>query len=485
LGELNWPGPEEEISLPIPVDLRGIVDRAAEQSLIVVAGGDPLATRQTLCSIIDRARVPVAVTLAVPPAALAELQELLPAIATALPTIELVDASEFQPRSGAYRLDACEELAWGWLGGAGSTQPPTVAYLVPGLSPEGSGGVHSVVQEARGLRELGARALVCLPGDALGRAERLYGNSDGLFVAYARDAAIADAVRDASVAVATEHTSIPLLSRLTRDRPDLRLAYYIQDYEPLFAELGSPRSDRALMSYGALPEALLFAKSHFIRNVVGALHCVPVAKVEPSLDGALFNANGRRDAGEHEFTVIAMIRPRTPRRRPQATLACLSIINAALGDDVTIITFGCDAAELAEASDEELGYLTHLGRLSRSEVAEQLRRSDVFVDGSAYQAFGRSGLEAMACGVIPILPSLGGVCEYAFDGRNAIMVEDDSPGSLAHEVISLAGDRARLRTLRNEAIQSAAAFSIDRAARSQLAMFTALASAAPGSFRAR
>src|ERR1700720_4706189 len=43
----------------------------------------------------------------------------------------------------------------------------SVAYLLPGLPPEGSGGSHSLVQEARGLRKLGARARVCVPAGSL------------------------------------------------------------------------------------------------------------------------------------------------------------------------------------------------------------------------------------------------------------------------------------------------------------------------------
>ena len=64
-----------------------------------------------------------------------------------------------------------------------------------------------------------------------------------------------------------------------------------------------------------------------------------------------------------------------------------------------------------------------------------MRRCDVFIDASAYQAFGRSGLEAMACGAVPVLPALGGVHEYALDDENAMVLADGGPG----------GDRGRRR----------------------------------------
>ena len=197
--------------------------------------------------------------------------------------------------------------------------PPAVAYLLPGLPSEGSGGSHSIVQEARGLRALGAAARVCVPSDqALAIASRLYGNEDGLFVPYRSEPEVGEAVGDCNVVVATEHPSIGMLELLLRGRPQLVCAYYVQDYEPLFAPAGSPRSDRALLSYRAIPDLVLFAKTRFLCNLVTARHGVGVAKVAPSLDGTLFHAEDRA-AHDGPLRVAAMVRPRTPRRRPQAT----------------------------------------------------------------------------------------------------------------------------------------------------------------------
>jgi glycosyltransferase involved in cell wall biosynthesis len=56
-----------------------------------------------------------------------------------------------------------------------------------------------------------------------------------------------------------------------------------------------------------------------------------------------------------------------------------------------------------------------LGLLKRRrDLADLYRDSDVFVDMSWWQAFGRSAVEAMATGCVPIMPSLGAgsfVCE--------------------------------------------------------------------------
>jgi Glycosyl transferases group 1 len=356
---------------------------------------------------------------------------------------------------------------------------PSVAYLLPGLPPEGSGGSHSLVQEARGLRALGARARVCVPADSLMTAAALYGNEDGLFASYRANAAfpgvsdssLLDAIADADVAVATEYPSVELLVRIARERPEVVCAYYVQDYEPLFAAPQSSRSDRALLSYRAVPGQILFAKTDWLCALVNELHGLPVAKVTPSLDRERFHARGRVES-EERLRVAAMIRPRTPRRRPAATLESLSAIAGALGAGVELLSFGCDEHSLAELCGGEVPALAHLGLLDRREVADLMRRCDVFIDGSAYQAFGRSGLEAMACGAVPILPALGGVHEYAVDGENAMILADGSPEAIAEAVAGLALDRERLEAMRRAGVRRAESFSIELAALSQLELFS-------------
>jgi hypothetical protein len=358
----------------------------------------------------------------------------------------------------------------------------SVAYLLPGLPPEGSGGSHSLVQEARGLRGLGAEARVCVPHGSLSTAAAIYGNEDGLFTPYpdgdsdfpgvsdtSNFAGLFEAIGDARVVIATEYPSVDLLARLSRERPQVLCAYYVQDYEPLFAAPHSSRSDRALLSYRALPDLLLFAKTHWLRNLIDAVHGVEVAKVAPSLDRELHHAGGRsQQAGV--LRIAAMIRPRTPRRRPLATLRALALIARELGEGVRIVTFGCDHEAFAELVEDKVG-ITHLGLLSRMQVSALMRRSDIFIDASAYQAFGRTGLEAMACGAVPLLPGLGGVHEYALHDENAFILDDDSPAQIAAAVLDLAGSPARLARMSHAGVRDARRFSIERAARSQLALF--------------
>ena len=78
----------------------------------------------------------------------------------------------------------------------------------------------------------------------------------------------------------------------------------------------------------------------------------------------------------------------------------------------------------------------------------------------------------MACGAVPLLPALGGVHEYAVNDENALILADGSPEAIADAVVALARDPARLDAMRSPACARAQGFTVERAARSQLELFS-------------
>jgi len=226
-----------------------------------------------------------------------------------------------------------------------------------------------------------------------------------------------------------------------------------------------------------------------------------VAKVEPSLDGELFapaeplgiEVAGAGESGASEsgaggsqaggygadgskaggpLRVVAMVRPRTARRQPLATIAVLEELRRRHGDEVRVSTFGCYADELRELHPGAEAILErHLGLLSRAEVAGLLRESDVFLDMSVYQAFGRTALEAMACGATAVVPNVGGVWEFVRQGQNALAVDTLSPEGALAALGALVSDRALLARLREGARETAARYSATRAALSEYVLF--------------
>lgn len=346
-----------------------------------------------------------------------------------------------------------------------------VAFILPGLSRGGSGGSHSVYQEVSGLRALGVDARILLPAAMADTARAVYPNADEVFVAFDDEDQIEELTRGAGVISATHFESVKLLARLQSVRADFVPAYYVQDYELFFAQPGTAGLAEAAASYTAAPGLLLFAKTHWLCNVVSAAHGTPVAKVEPSIDESVYFPAAAARPADGPLRIAAMVRPRTPRRQPVGTVAVLERLLERHAGAVEVATFGCSPEELAKVTRSEAIHERHRGLLRREDVAALLRGSDVFLDLSMYQAFGRTALEAMACGATSIVPRVGGVWEYAEPGVNALVVDTWNDEAVVRAIDGLAGDRARLRSLQDAALATARRYSVMRAAASEYVLF--------------
>lgn len=354
---------------------------------------------------------------------------------------------------------------------AANPAPLEILFVLHGM-PEGSGGgVHSVYQETLGMRRLGVPARIAIAaGTAIERARAAYPDADEVFVPFADEGELARHAATADVVVATHFTTVALVKRL-RERNDSFLpAYYVQDYEPFFSEPGSSQLAEAVGSYTAIPGQLVFAKTHWLRNVVGELHGVDVAKVEPSLDTEVYSTSGREERSGGPVRVAAMIRPRTPRRQPVLTLDALSDLVATHGSAVEVTTFGCPTESIEALGRKPPGL--HLGLLTREQVAELLRQSDIFLDASTYQAFGRTAIEAMACGCTAIVPQIGGAAQFVRHEENGLLVDTLDLGAVVEALSLLTDDEGLRQRLQGAATEDVHRHSILRAALSEYTLFS-------------
>jgi len=344
-----------------------------------------------------------------------------------------------------------------------------VDVVLPGMAHGGSGGSHSVYQEVAAMRSLGIEARILISAVALDRARATYADAAQLFTPYRDEAELAELTDATDVLVATHYKSVPLVHGLTTGRDDRLGAYYVQDYEPLFAPEGSEEAAEALQSYGLMAHGLLFAKTEWLRATVAEGAGVAVAKVQPSIDQAVFHPQGRRPQDGGPIRVAAMLRPRTPRRAPRETVDVLRALAASHGDRIAIMTFGCTPGELADVGALPDG-ARHLGVLGRDDVAELLRATDVFVDCSWYQAFGRTGLEAMACGATAVMPAAGGAGEFLRHEENGLLVDTADLAAVHAALAGLVDDPRRLAALQAAATATASRYSALGAALSEYAL---------------
>ena len=350
-----------------------------------------------------------------------------------------------------------------------------VVFILPGRG--GGGGHHSVVQESLGLLRLGVEVSIAVNHDCFEDLSLIYPELAGFGIStplFTTPDDLEQSIAGADLAVATTAPSATMLAECLerlKDRSAVRGGYYIQDYEPLLYTPGAPEWEQSRRSYSALADGLLFAKTEWMCGLVYENHARVVERVKPSIDHGTYFPGPPR--GDGPLVVGAMIRPRTPRRAPKRTARILGALSDLHADRIELVSFGCSELEL-EASGLRLPTrVRHRGVLSRREVATTLRDCDLFLDLSDYQAFGRTGLEAMACGCVPLLPLFGGAAEYVRHWENGWLIDTRSDEAIIATVgdFVAAGESVR-RRMREAAIATALDYTIDKAAFSEYRAFS-------------
>ena len=297
------------------------------------------------------------------------------------------------------------------------------------------------------------------------------------FVFFDADDELLELAAPYQVIVATLWSTPRLIAPISWRWPEKLYVYYIQDYEPWFFPNDAESRQIATDSYTLIPNMVLMAKTDWICRTVGERHGRQVYRVAPSLDHDVYFPNADRDAADAPMRIAAMIRPTTPRRGPLRTLRVLQKVADRLDNEVHMLLFGCEPRNLRtflseNAPDIDLGEnFENRGQLTRDGVADLLRDADIFVDLSDYQAFGRTGLEAMACGCAVVLPAAGGVYEYAVHGHNCLVTDTRSIDEMAGSILQLAKEPATRTLIAQNGLQTASNFDIKRASLSELSVF--------------
>ena len=348
-----------------------------------------------------------------------------------------------------------------------------ILYLLP-VGGVG-GGIQSVIQELIGMRRNGVDAQVALLRQTESSYFYNYSNIaqiDNAFFFYDTEQEVMKYAANFHVVIATIYHSVRILKKIVDTYSHILGAYYIQDYEPWFFVKGTENWEIANNSYTLIDNMILMAKTDWLCKIVEEKHGVKVEKISPSLDNDLFFPAFKDRIGEASVKVVAMVRPITPRRGADRTMHHLKKLKKEFGNKVNIEIFGCeDDSDQFKSLDRNFEFYNH-GILTRENVAKLFQETDVFIDLSDYQAFGRSGFEAMACGCAVILPSKGGVYEYAVHNENALIVDVTNDEHIYSTLKTLILDDTLRERLIFNGIVSVSKYSIHRASISKLSILT-------------
>jgi glycosyltransferase involved in cell wall biosynthesis len=109
----------------------------------------------------------------------------------------------------------------------------------------------------------------------------------------------------------------------------------------------------------------------------------------------------------------------------------------------------------------------------QTEMAPWYRAMDVVVNASiAPEPFGRTLLEAMACGKAVVAPDAGGIPEFVRHGENGLLYEMGNEKALAASLITLLGNPELRRRLGEGGLQTATKFAPEPHAREILSVLT-------------
>ncbi len=345
-----------------------------------------------------------------------------------------------------------------------------ILFLLPVKG--GGGGAHSVVQEVTEMQRLGASAKIAVKDNDRQKLLEMYQDIESvneLFVGFTPENLLLIS-KGYDIVVGTVFHSMALVKQIIDAHPHILPAYYIQDYEPMFFPPGSENWHIARDSYSLVPNTVLFAKTYWIANIIEQKHGVMVHKVSPSIDHSVY-APGPEQKDNNVFIAV-MIRPQTPIRGSERTMRLLSRLAAeTFPKKVSFCLFGCPEDDPRfKKLPRDFDY-QNSGILTRPEVASLLASCGIFIDLSDYQAFGRTALEAMACGCAVMVPVHGGTDEYAIDGVNAIVVDSFDEEECFTRLDALLRDDKKLQDLQREGLLTAADYSVNKAAMSELALF--------------
>lgn len=339
-----------------------------------------------------------------------------------------------------------------------------VLYVLPVKG--GGGGAHSVAQEVNELVKMGIEAQIAVNQKNFASFVTCYSDMPNVsrnVVEFKDEKSLAALLAKVDSVVCTIFTSVKLVKSalaITKSKP--KVSYYAQDYEPLFVQPSDPMWQEAFDSYTLIPDMTVFAKTDWIRDVITANHGIEVKKVSPSIDHDVYYPGLNKS--QTQVWISAMVRPSTPRRAPQRTMRVLKNIAEKFGNKVNINVFGCTDDDIFAANlPSDFEYTNH-GVLSRNQVSALLRKSHLFIDLSDYQAFGRTGLEAMACGCVSLVPSTGGTDEYISHGKNGFAIDPRDETAVINSVSSFVQfDNSDVSRFINKAIQTSLMFSVKKA----------------------
>jgi glycosyltransferase involved in cell wall biosynthesis len=212
-----------------------------------------------------------------------------------------------------------------------------------------------------------------------------------------------------------------------------------------------------LFTRGFTKADAITAISNYLSNWAKTLN----KKVEPIL---VYNGANQKDlANEVDAKDVETIKQKIGKKEGDVFLVNTSRVVHQKGIDTVVralpllpknIKFVAvgdgDKMDEYKALAQELGVADRVvfaGRVDRNQTPVYRKASDIFVATSRSEGLGSTFLSAMASGLPLITTGVGGIADYAFDGKTAYIVPVDDPAAIAKKVEQVLKEKDEAKTI--------------------------------------
>jgi len=267
-------------------------------------------------------------------------------------------------------------------------------------------------------------------------------------------------IRPSDITIATACETAPMVHRHGRGAR----AYFMQHFEPVFMEPGTPKFFAAAETY--LLPLYKIANSLWLADRVTAF--LRQSGVEErvfqsinAVDLGIFRklpVAARRDS-ERRVVVISYGGRKVAWKGFEEMAHAMNAARRALPDhEIEWRVYGSACLP----PDNSIAPYSGLGFLQTQELAKEYNRADILLSASWYESFPLFPIEAMACGLATIATGKG-TEDFAQHGRNCEIVESKNIDSIAKGLIKVVRDEGYRKKLALNATQDAKALSWENA----------------------
>lgn len=259
-----------------------------------------------------------------------------------------------------------------------------------------------------------------------------------------------------------------LIRKLLTDnlKPNLIHAHYATDYgflaaisgyhpfvltthgSDLLVDFRKDKLSEKLVTYALKRADIITAPSTFMSNMIKQIAKKRVVAIQYGIDTARFNIFSASRNFDREKTLIST-RALTEKYDIQTLINALPLINRKIPELKAIIAGSGDKKALFEDSlkNSELDRnVQFTGNVSNDEMPTLLNEASIYVSTSPSDGISISLLEAMACGLFPVVTDIPGNRELVDHKRNGLLFKTGDAEGLANAVFSAYNDRQRRQT---------------------------------------